>query len=278
MGTTTLGCVLMLFGVAPVLFHCSPLILDELNNAERAVVSARRMLMKGRPKDCSDLFMAGQTHSGVYDIFPFEDSETRTEVYCDMESDGGGWTVFQRRGQFRNPVYYFYKTWDEYARGFGNLTKEFWLGNNVIHALTANKNMTMRIQLKNHTGDIFTADYDAFKLGNEAELFKITFGNYKGPSDSDGLALARGLSFSTKDKDHDEDPNANCAAAYKGGWWYASCHHANLNGLNLNGPHDSRADGIEWSKRDGNTGLYYYSYPETEMKMRDVTLESVLYT
>ncbi|CAG2228053.1 FCN [Mytilus edulis] len=37
-----------------------------------------------------------------------------------------------------------------------------------------------------------------------------------------------GMQFSTVDHARD-----NCAATYKGGWWYASCHVANLNGRYL---------------------------------------------
>lgn len=42
--------------------------------------------------DCSDLFDAGFTESGVYNIKPTSWLEEAFEVYCNM-SDGGGWTV-----------------------------------------------------------------------------------------------------------------------------------------------------------------------------------------
>lgn len=40
------------------------------------------------------------------------------EVFCDMESFGGGWTVIQQR---LNGSVSFNRTWTEYKNGFGNL-------------------------------------------------------------------------------------------------------------------------------------------------------------
>ena len=79
-----------------------------------------------KPHDCSDL-QAG-VHSGVYLLWPGDDrSQPPVRAFCDMDSDGGNWTVFQRRGDF-SPRQDFFQDWDEYKEGFGDLTKEFWWG------------------------------------------------------------------------------------------------------------------------------------------------------
>ncbi|XP_064465985.1 techylectin-5A-like [Ornithodoros turicata] len=241
---------------------CAPTAEQSLTNIEQSVADLRKALLSGHPRDCADLYISGQNHSGVFNIFPYEGSKPAIATYCDMESDGGGWTVFQRRGQFGNPVYYFYRDWKAYKNGFGDPAKEFWLGNELIHVMTSNKAMSLRIVLTNRTGETFTADYALFKIAGENEQYKLIVSGYTGAAGYDAFSGANGSSFSTFDKDNDKYPDGNCAVTYRGAWWYTRCHMSNLNGLNLDGAHASFADGIEWSIRGGVKGLQRYSYPQ----------------
>ncbi|XP_078576487.1 fibrinogen C domain-containing protein 1-B-like [Branchiostoma floridae x Branchiostoma japonicum] len=107
--------------------------------------------------DCAAYHAAGQTTSGVYTL---DLSSTSVEAYCDMENQGGGWTVIQRRQDGSVP---FNRTWEEYKLGFGNLSGEYWLGNENIHLLTKRKNYKLRVVLEDFSGATRFAEYSTFR-------------------------------------------------------------------------------------------------------------------
>ncbi|XP_035685156.1 uncharacterized protein LOC118421761 [Branchiostoma floridae] len=223
---------------------------------------------QGRPRDCSDLLQEGYDSSGIYTIYPFsndvQDSGRSVGVFCDMTTDGGGWTVFQRRQDGSED---FYRGWADYKAGFGKLDGEFWLGNDKLHQLTSQAQYELRVDLEDFEGNSAYAQYQVFTVGSEAARYMLTIGNYTGTA-GNSMAAHNGMAFSTKDRDYDTAGSSwSCAQNYKGAWWYAACHRANLNGLYHAGSHTSYADGVNWYAWKG----HYYSLKHTEMKIRPIT-------
>ena len=186
------------------------------------------------------------------------------QVYCDQETDGGGWIVFQRR---KDGSVDFYRDWADYKIGFGNVLGEFWLGLDYINDLTADGCHELRIDMSDFEHNTKYAKYECFKVGPESGKYVLTATGYSGDA-VDSMEYHSGRPFSTKDVDNDADGGA-CARLYKGAWWYGSCHNANLNGQYLGGVHTSYADGVNWKHWKG----YYYSLKFVEMKFREKPAE-----
>ncbi|XP_056380463.1 ficolin-2-like isoform X1 [Hyla sarda] len=212
------------------------------------------------PRNCKELREQGTYLSGWYKIYP--DGENPLTVLCDMDTDGGGWIVFQRR---YDGTVNFFREWNDYKQGFGNQLSEFWLGNDNIHRLTSTGTHTLRIDLTDFEHSYSFATYASFALSGENDNYKLNVGPFIEGTTGDGLAYHNGRPFTTKDKDNDAF-SENCAVRFKGAWWYGECHNSHLNGQYLRGTHASYADGVNWKFGKGQ----HYSYKITEMKFRPV--------
>ncbi|KAG9335685.1 hypothetical protein JZ751_004337, partial [Albula glossodonta] len=177
------------------------------------------------PSDCSQELLNGVRESGEAEIYPAGKQGKPVPVYCDMETAGGGWTVFQRR---MDGGVNFFRRWREYSSGFGNLSGEFWLGNDLLHNLTSMFPMVMRVDLRAGAESAY-AQYSSFTVGSQKRHYVMRVSGFSGTA-GDSMAYHDQRPFSTRDR----DPNpfiTRCAMSYRGGWWYKNCHEANLNGL-----------------------------------------------
>jgi len=205
--------------------------------------------------NCAELYKSGKKVSGVYKIDP--DGLGEFEVYCDQTTAGGGWTVFQKR---MDGSVDFYRGWDDYKRGFGKLTGEFWLGLDKIHRLTASSGNKLRVDLEDVQRNTAFAEYSSFAVAGENAKYTLSLGSYSGTA-GDSLSYHRGQAFTTKDRDNDKWQK-NCASDNsKGGWWYNNCHHSNLNGLYK--PGQGGSEGMAWKH-----WKMWISVKRSEMKIR----------
>ncbi|XP_019856541.1 PREDICTED: fibrinogen C domain-containing protein 1-like isoform X1 [Amphimedon queenslandica] len=190
------------------------------------------------PIDCKEWKNSGFKRSGVYLIKP-DNNGLPFQVYCDMETDGGGWTVFQRR---QDGSVDFYKYWTDYENGFGDLTGEVWLGLSKIYRLTKEGSNTLRVDLEDFEGNTAYANYSTFSISNASTDFILKVGDYNSGSAEDSMTGHNGRKFSTRDRDNDGN---DCAQTFTGAWWYTRCYFSNLNGQYFNSSTTNR-QGIIW--------------------------------
>ncbi|XP_063426148.1 techylectin-5B-like [Mytilus trossulus] len=191
-------------------------------------------------RECSD----NPKLVGVYRISP-DDSQS-FKVRCEIE----GWTVIQKRF---NGVTKFYRNWQDYENGFGDLNEEFWLGNKYIAMLTSRGNHELRIDLEDWNGEKKYALFKSFKIGDQSDKYKLTISGYSGNA-GDSMTYHNDMPFSTYDRDNDTRNELNCAAhnTLKGAWWYKSCWRSSLNGKYSN---DSSSGGIKYEDMKGSSTL-----------------------
>ncbi|RUS76501.1 hypothetical protein EGW08_015726, partial [Elysia chlorotica] len=119
----------------------------------------------------------------------------------------------------------FDRDWADYKNGFGNISGDFWLGNDAIHNLTS----TVSEDLLHQEKGKFGLQYATKKTLCKRFVFfsyRLRLGSYSGvtgkSTNEDGLSYLNNQPFTTKDRDNDSDLG-NCAVLKGEGWWYKRC-------------------------------------------------------
>ncbi|NXV72448.1 FIBB protein, partial [Atlantisia rogersi] len=257
------------------------------------VVSCNIPVVSG--KECEDIIRKGGEVSEMYLVQPDPFSRPY-RVYCDMETEKGGWTLIQNR---QDGSVNFGRVWDQYKKGFGNVAKsggknycdtpgEYWLGNDKISQLTKIGPTEVLIEMEDWNGDKVSARYGGFTIQNEGNKYQLSVSNYDGNAgnalmegasqlhgENRTMTIHNGMFFSTYDRDNDgwstTDPRKQCSKEDGGGWWYNRCHSSNPNGRYYWGGTYSwdmakhgTDDGIVWMNWKGS----WYSMKKMSMKIR----------
>ncbi|XP_004586051.2 angiopoietin-4 [Ochotona princeps] len=213
-------------------------------------------------QDCAEIQRGGANTSGIYTIYVANVTEPR-KVFCDMETDGGGWTLIQHR---EDGTENFQRNWKDYKQGFGDPAGEHWLGNEVVHQLTSRTAYSLRVELQDWDGQLVYAQYERFQLGSEGQLYRLSVSGYNGSAGRQSSLPLQGANFSTRDADND-NCHCKCAQMLSGGWWYDACGLSNLNGIYYPVRHHLRKiNGIRWQYFRGSS----YSLRATRMMLRPV--------
>lgn len=201
-----------------------------------SVINAQKPLLYEEyiARDCKAAYLRGRHQSGLYVIHPKHCP--LLVVYCDMEHDGGGWTVLHKNQLSQNSPSWS-NDWNAYKIGFGNLLENHWLGNEFMHLLTRQNAFSVRFVITDSNGQTKYADYHSFRVDDEESGYALKLGNYSGNA-GDSLTswgeagIHDNMRFSTKDRDNDRRVTANCALENSGGWWYDNCYSALLTNAN----------------------------------------------
>ncbi|KAG7469797.1 hypothetical protein MATL_G00132650 [Megalops atlanticus] len=220
---------------------------------------SKRIEEERKFQDCADLLHAGFNKSGIYTIH-ISTQETK-KVYCNMEAAGGGWTVLQRR---QDGSVDFHRTWKEYKMGFGSLSGEHWLGNELVYLLTSRRQYSLRIELMDWDGHQAFSQYDRFHIGSEKNNYRLYLRSHSGTAGRQSSLVIQGVDFSTRDVDND-NCICKCALMLTGGWWFDACGPSNLNGFYYGrGQNVGKLNGIKWHYFKGPS----YSLRATTMMIR----------
>lgn len=184
-------------------------VLNDTFNMVEKLLGRFKQKSKSIPRNCAEALSTSR-QSGIYEIQIPRYSEQSFQVACEAETRYGNWTIILRRMDGSEN---FDRNKTEYEEGFGNLTGEFFLGLDKIHALTSDQPQELIVLLEDFKGKIRYEAYDKFAIANGNNSYNLeTLAQATGTA-GDSLRNHQGVKFSS-----------NCGHIWTSGWWYKNCH------------------------------------------------------
>jgi len=132
---------------------------------------------------------------------------------------------------------FFNRTWNEFKFGFGDVTGNYWIGNDRLNELTWFGEYKLRVELEaKNNSQRYWAEYSTFRVDDESTNYTLHIGGYNDTA-GDSMAYVDGMKFTTHDRDNDFNSTGNCAVQFGGGFWYRNCFYAGLNAVTGLGSH-----------------------------------------
>ena len=205
-----------------------------------------------KAQDCNQLFNYGVQQNGVFLISP--NGINPIKARCEF-TNSGGWTVIQYRYDGSQD---FFQNYDTYIQGFGEVTKEHWLGLESIHQLTNDiggnpKDVRIKVDLIDHNDHHEYAEYDDFYVYGLDKGYRANLGIKRHGDLYDSLTNIKGEKFTTFDNDQDRWGGGNCAVDIHSAGWFSRCAYFNPNGRYYH-------NGIDIEKK--RDGIYWAHYPK----------------
>ncbi|MEK6872315.1 MAG: fibrinogen-related protein [Nanoarchaeota archaeon] len=218
---------------------------------------------------CSDILLDGKSEGNLIYFIDLDEkgSIAPIKVYCDMTTDGGGWTLLWSNIHGLTPKSALSLSWNN-ALFSPSLT-----GGSVGTDLTA-FNYFIGISYWERLGNELRYDwsntlaspidqraymdfyFDEVNPTSGNDEYRIRLSNYqqKIGSTSAGLyTYHNNAPLSTIDKDNDESTTSNCAANYASPSWHRACWSGSVNGFGVH-PFGVNYNGAYWAGSDAQLG------------------------
>ena len=122
---------------------------------------------------------------------------------------------------------YFNQNWAAFKAGFGNVTANYWIGNDRRSNLSRGDGYRHYVELQSSSNQLrFYAWYNTFTLGNASTGYQLQVAGFRGTAGDSfknvTTSVTNGMMFTTSDVNNDVYSSGNCISNYEGGFWMNS--------------------------------------------------------